>query len=90
MKKSLFWLLLIFTFPISVFAQTGTIEGTVYNQNTGRPLANAEVHILETDEREKSDAEGNVWFTGVPRGTYTLTITHPSFTTPTTTSVEVT
>jgi len=90
LKESLFWLLLIFTFPISAFSQTGTIEGTVYNQSTGKPLANAEVHILETGERQKSDAEGKVWFTGVPPGTYTLTITHPSFTTPTTTSVEVT
>ncbi|RKU19546.1 hypothetical protein C6501_01310 [Candidatus Poribacteria bacterium] len=90
LKKSLFWLLLVFLFPISAFAQTGTIEGTVYDQTTGKPLANAEVHILETDERQKSDAEGKVWFTGVPPGTYTLTITHPSFATPTKASVEVT
>ncbi len=90
MKKSLFWLLLVFILPISALAQTGTIEGTVYNQNTGKPLAGAEVHILETDERQKSDADGKVWFTGVAPGTYTLTITHPSFTTPTRTSVEVT
>ncbi len=73
-----------------MFAQTGTIEGTVYDKTTGKPLAGAEVHIHETDERQKSDAEGKVWFTDVPDGTYTLTITHPSFTTPTKTSVEVT
>ena len=90
MKKSLFWLLLIFILPISTLAQTGTIEGTVYNKDTGKPLAGAEVHILETDERQKSDTDGKVWFTGVAPGTYTLTITHPSFTTPTRTSVEVT
>ncbi|MDE0634221.1 MAG: TonB-dependent receptor [Candidatus Poribacteria bacterium] len=90
MKKSFLWLLLVFLFPISAFAQTGTIEGTVYDQTTGKPLTGAEVHILEIDERQKSDADGKVWFTGVPPGTYTLTITHPSFATPTTTSVEVT
>ena len=90
MKHSLSWLLLVFILPISAFAQTGTIEGTVYNQNTGKPLTGAEVHILETDERQKSDADGKVWFTGVPPGTYTLTIIHPSFTTPTRTTVEVT
>ena len=90
LKKSFLWLLLVFIFPISAFAQTGTIEGTVYNQDTGKPLPGAEVHILETDERQKSDADGKVWFTGVAPGTYTLTITHPSFTTPTRTSVEVT
>ena len=90
MKKSLFLLLLVSILPMSAFAQTGTIEGTVYNQNTGKLLSGAEVHILETDERQKSDADGKVWFTGVVPGTYTLTITHPSFTTPTRTSVEVT
>ena len=90
MKKSLFLLLLVSILPMSAFAQTGTIEGTVYNKDTGKPLAGAEVHILETDERQKSDADGKVWFTGVVPGTYTLTITHPSFTTPTRTSVEVT
>ncbi len=91
MLKKIFLLsTLVLILPIPVFAQTGTIEGTVYDQTTGKPLADAEVHILETDERQKSDAEGKVWFTEVPAGTYTLTITHPSFTTPAKTSVEVT
>ncbi len=88
-----FFLLILFLLTITslpLFAQTGTIEGTVYNKDTGKPLAGAEVHILETDERQKSDTDGKVWFTGVAPGTYTLTITHPSFTTPTRTSVEVT
>ncbi len=75
---------------LPLFAQTGTIEGTVINQSTGRPLSGAEVHILETDERQRSGADGKVWFTGVSPGTYTLTITHPSFATPTRTTVEVT
>lgn len=90
LKQSIFWLLLVFILPMSAFAQTGTIESTVYNQDTAQPLANAEVHILETDERQKSDADGKVWFTGIAPGKYTLTITHPSYTTPTKTSVEVT
>ncbi len=90
MKKSFLWLLLIFLFPISAFAQTGTIEGTVYDQTTGKPLSGAEVHILETDERQTSDTAGKVWFTRIPPGTYMLTITHPSFTTPTKTTIEVT
>ena len=90
MKQSFFWLLLVFIFPILAHSQTGTLEGTVYDQTTGKPLAGAEVHILETDERQKSDADGKVWFTRIPPGTYTLTITHPSFTTPTKTTIEVT
>lgn len=90
LKQSIFWLLLVFILPMFAFAQTGTIEATVYNQNIGKPLADAEVHILETDKHQKSDADGKVWFTGVAPGKYTLTITHPSFTIPTKTSVEVT
>ncbi len=89
-KHILIYLLLLTITPLPVFAQTGTIEGTVYNQTTGKQLKNAEVHILETDERQKSDAEGKVWFTGVTPGTYALTITHPDFTTPTKTTVTVT
>ena len=77
MKKSLFWLLLVFILPISALAQTGTIEGTVYDQTTGKPLAGAEVHILETDERQKSDADGKAWFTGIAPGTY-LSLIHIS------------
>ena len=91
MKKRLFLILfLLITTPLPLLAQTGTIEGTVYDQSTEKPLTGAEVHILETDERQKSDADGKVWFTGVAPGTYTLTITHPSFPTPTKTTIEVT
>ena len=89
-KHFVIYLLLLAITPLTVLAQTGTIEGTVYNQTTGKPLRNAEVHILETDERQKSDAEGKVWFTGVAPGTYTLTITHPDFTSPAKTTVSVT
>ena len=78
LKHSLFWLLLVFILPISAFAQTGTIEGTVYNQNTGKPLTGAEVHILETDERQKTDANGNFQFTGIPIGTYQISVSKPN------------
>ncbi|MYF97608.1 TonB-dependent receptor, partial [Candidatus Poribacteria bacterium] len=91
MKQHICIIFFLLTIPTStLFAQTGTIEGTVYNQNTGTTLANAEVHILETDERQKSDTDGKVWFTGIAPGKYTLTITHPSFATPAKTTVEVT
>ena len=90
MSKFLICLFLAVMLPLSAFAQTGTIEGTVYNQSTGELLVGAEVRILETGERQKSDDDGKVWFTKVTPGTYTLIITHPAFTTPTTASVEVT
>ncbi len=83
-------LMLFFVFAATAVAQTGTIEITVYNQNTERPLENAEVHLIETDQREKSNAEGKVWFTGIPSGTYSLSISHNSFPTPINVTVEVT
>ncbi|MDE0634220.1 MAG: TonB-dependent receptor [Candidatus Poribacteria bacterium] len=89
MKKSFLWLLLVFLFPISAFAQTGTIEGTVYDQTTGKPLAGAEVHILETDHRQKTDANGKFQFTGIPKGTYTLSVSHPDHKIPEKTTIEV-
>ena len=90
MSRFLICLFFAVMLPLSAFAQTGTIEGTVYNQNTGELLVGAEVRILETGERQKSDTDGKVWFTKIPPGTYTLVITHTAFTAPTTTSVEVT
>ena len=85
----LIYLFLLTIIPLTVFAQTGTIEGTVYNQTTGKPLKNAQVHLLETDKLQKSNAEGKVWFTGVAPGAYTLSITHPNFTKPTKTTITV-
>ncbi len=83
-------LILFFVFAVSALAQTGTIEITVYNQNTERLLENAEVHLIETDERQKSNTKGKVWFTEIPPGTYSLSISHSSFATPIQITVEVT
>ena len=88
--RNYIYILIVLLVPSTALSQSGTIEGTVYDRDTNEPLVGAEVHILETDERQKSDADGKVWFIGVAPGTYTLTITHPSFTTPARTSVEVT
>ena len=70
--KSLFCLLMLLVVPAVAFAQTGTIEGTVYNNDTKAPLAGAEVQILQTDERQKTDENGKFVFSAVPEGTYTL------------------
>ena len=70
--KSLFCLLMLFIVPTVAFSQTGTIEGTVYNDDTKAPLVGAEVQILQTDERQKTDENGKFVFSAVPEGTYTL------------------
>ena len=75
--KSLFCLLMLLVVPTIALSQTGTIEGTVYNNDTKAPLAGAEVQILQTDERQKTDENGKFVFSAVPEGTYTLVTTVP-------------
>ena len=83
-------LLLIFLFPSVALSQTGTIEGTVYDGSTNAPVVGAAVHILGTDERQTTDTEGKFWFIEVALGTYTVSITHEMYDTPTKTDIEVT
>ncbi len=59
-------------------AQTGTLQGTVYNNSTRAPVPGAEVLIVELDTRQETDADGAFSFTAVPVGTYTLLATVPN------------
>ena len=77
------------TMPLSVIAQTGDIQGTVYQQSTGKTLVDANVHILETDQHQKTDENGVFRFTELPAGTYTFTVTHPVESAPTRVSVDI-
>ena len=90
MKSQLVIVLLAFvTMPLSVLAQTGDIQGTVYQRSTGKSLIDADVHILETDQRQKTDENGVFRFTELPEGTYTFVVTHPVETAPTRVSVDI-
>ena len=83
-------LFLILLLPLAALSQTGTIEGTVYDGNTSAPVVDADVHILGTDERQTTDTEGKFWFIEVTPGTYTVSITHEMYDTPTEADIEVT
>ncbi len=87
--SSLFWLLFLLARPIAAFSQTGTVEGTVFNQSTGTRLAGADVHLLETDEHQTTDAEGRFAFTGIAPGTYIVSVSHPTFNAPKQSTLEV-
>ncbi len=94
MKKRFLSLLLVFTLPVAAFAQsepaaTGTIQGTIVEQITGAPLADADVHLLETDEHQTTAADGTFWFIGVAPGTYTLSVSHPAYSTALESKLEV-
>ena len=77
------------TMSIPVVAQTGDIQGTVYQQSTGKPLAGADVHIIKTDQHQKTDENGGFGFTELPEGTYVFIITHPSEATSTKVSIDI-
>ncbi|MYB02551.1 TonB-dependent receptor, partial [Candidatus Poribacteria bacterium] len=81
--------LFVFIVPVSVLAQTGDIEGTVYRQSTGELLAGADVRITETGQTQKTEKNGVFRFTELPEGTYTFVVTHPLETTPTSISVAI-
>ena len=82
--------MLVFTItPLSVSAQTGDIQGTVYQRSIGNPLAGADVRITETEQTQKTDKNGVFRFTELPEGTYTFVVTHPLETTPTSISVAI-
>ena len=90
MKPKFVIVLAIFiTIPLSVFAQTGDVQGTVYQQSTGRPLAAADVRITETDQSQKTDENGVFRFAELSEGTYTFVVTHPLEPQPTEISVDI-
>ena len=75
--KILLCLLMVFWIPTVAFSQTGTVQGTVYNNSTKEPLAGAEVFIVEIDTRQKTDENGKFVFSDISAGTYTLILTVP-------------
>ena len=72
-----------------VFPRTGDIEGTVYQHETDAPLVEAEVHLLETDQYQKTGRDGTFRFTEIPIGAYTLSISHPTHSIPTEIPIEI-
>ena len=71
------------------FPRTGDIEGTVFQHDTDIPLVEAEVRIVETDQHQKTGKDGTFLFTEIPVGTYTLSISHPVYSTPTEIPIEI-
>ena len=89
MKLQLIVGLLVCLVSLPVYAENGDIEGTVYQRSTGKPLMGADVHITETEQTQKTDENGNFRFTGVPVGTYTLSVSHPAYKTPERITIEI-
>ena len=72
-----------------IFPRTGDIEGTVFQHDTDTPLFEAKVRIVETDQHQKTDKDGTFLFTEIPVGTYTLSISHSTYSIPTKIPIEI-
>lgn len=59
--------------------QTGIVQVTVTNLETGEPVANAQIQIVNTSIGGTTDAQGRYRATNVPAGTYTVTATFIGF-----------
>ena len=89
MEKPLSILFLLVLTALPALAETGDVQGTVYQQSTGKPLASADVHITETEQTQKTDENGIFRFIELPEGTYTFVVTHPLEPQPTEVSVDI-
>lgn len=89
MEKPLSILFLLVLTALPALAETGDVQGTVYQQSTGKPLASADVRITETEQTQKIDENGVFRFIELPKGTYTFVVTHPLEPLPTEISVDI-
>ena len=76
-------LLAIVTLPLALFAQvTGQITGTV-RDNTGAVVSGAKVTIHDTakgvDRTTTSNSDGEYLVSGLPVGTYDVSVAAPGF-----------
>ena len=73
MKKYLIFILL---FSSWIFAQTGSIRGTITDQEIGDPLIGANIIIDGTNMGAATDVEGSYQITNVPAGEHVLKVTY--------------
>ena len=63
----------------SVFAQGGGLKGVVVSRNGRAAVGNAEVTIVGTDFKAKTNDDGFFELKGVPAGDYKLSFAAPEF-----------
>lgn len=74
LKQLLLGLLLLVIAPSLALAQTGAIEGTVTDGETGDPLPGANVQLVDTGLGAATAANGEYQIADVPAGEHTLTV----------------
>ena len=80
MKGFLVLILLVLSqvFAGFVFAQNGTIRGTIYEESTGEPLYGVSVLVKETSTGAVTDFDGKFEIKVTP-GSYTLQVSYISY-----------
>ena len=73
MNKVFTYFLLLTIFPSFVFAQTGSIKGTV-KDSTGNPIEAASIFIKETNSGATTDAQGNYHLQNIVAGSYSVVV----------------
>ena len=58
-----------------ITAFSGEIQGTVFNGEGSNKLSGVKVQLLETGQKDITDAEGKFVFEGLQPGDYTLVVT---------------
>lgn len=75
LKKLLTAAFCMLTFASIAMAQTGSIEGTVTDKETGETVPGANVLLLEVSRGAATNADGNYEISNIEAGTYTLRVT---------------
>lgn len=81
--------MLLTTLAASVFAQTGTITGKVYDEQSGEELVGANILLVGTTLGATADINGTYRVTNVPPGTYSIRISFVGYVTKNVTDIFV-
>lgn len=73
---TIFIFLFILVLYGSVYSQTGSIRGFVYEKETGEPVIFTNVYLFKTSFGAATDVNGYFAITKIPPGTYKLMITY--------------
>lgn len=79
MFRYLMFVALVLTLVCAVSADAGTIRGTVTDQETGQPLAGANVFLEGTNYGSSTNTRGEFTIRDVPNGNYTLVVSYVGY-----------
>jgi TonB-linked SusC/RagA family outer membrane protein len=81
LRKLLIFTLLFFVGVSYGFAQSGSIEGTITNSNSGEPLPGTNIYIPQLERGTSTDANGEYAIENIASGTYTVRVTYIGYST---------